>query len=218
MLEKLVDTNFFMGVSISLLVCSIFLMIMIGVLYQKLIAETDNMSSTGNKLLKQCKLKFANCYRMNSGVANISVFVDKFLNRLAIGRFSFRTLYHMSGQLMLLSVFFAGVGACIAIVDGAVLGEILPYYIVSLFGLYLYFSISSAVDVKGKIAILKTNLIDYLENHMVNRLERPEEEDILEEKLKPASSDLKKNTVSAKNILSQMEEEELEDLLKELLA
>ena len=126
MLEKLVDTNFFMGVSISLLVCSIFLMIMIGVLYQNLIAETDNMSSTGNKLLKQCKLKFANCYRMNSGVANISVFVDKFLNRLAIGRFSFRTFYHMSGQLMLLSVFFAGVGACIAIVAGAILGEILP--------------------------------------------------------------------------------------------
>ena len=109
MLEKLVDTNFFMGVSISLLVCSIFLMIMIGVLYQNLISETENMSSTGNKLLKQCKLKFANCYRMNSGVANISVFVDKFLNRLAVGRFSFRTLYHMSGQLMLLSVFFAGI-------------------------------------------------------------------------------------------------------------
>lgn len=218
MLQKLVETNFFMGVSISLLVCSIFLMIMIGVLYQNLISETENMSSTGNKLLKQCKLKFSNCYRMNSGVANISVFVDKFLNRLAVGRFSFRTLYHMSGQLMLLSVFFAGVGACIAIVEGAVLGEILPYYIVSLFGLYLYFSISSAVDIKGKISILKTNLVDYLENHMVCRLEQPEEKDILEEKLKPVSDGLKKTTMTAKTILSQMEEEELEDLLRELLA
>ena len=218
MLEKLVETNFFMGVSITLLVCSILLMIMIGVLYQNLIAETENMSSTGNKLLKQCKLKFANCYRMNSGVANISVFVDKFLNRLAVGRFSFRTLYHMSGQLMLLAVFFAGVGACIAIVAGAVLGEILPYYIVSLFGLYLYFSISSAVDVKGKISILKTNLVDYLENHMVCRLEHPEEKDSLEEKLKPDSANSKKPIMTAKNILSQMEEEELEDLLKELLA
>lgn len=218
MLENLVETNFFMGVSITLLVCSILLMIMIGVLYQNLIMETENMSSTGNKLLKQCKLKFANCYRMNSGVANISVFVDKFLNRLAVGRFSFRTLYHMSGQLMLLSVFFAGVGACIAIVAGAVLGEILPFYIVSLFGLYLYFSISSAVDVKGRIAILKTNLVDYLENHMVSRLENPEEKDILEEKLKPAAANLGKPVMTAKNILSQMEEEELEDLLKELLA
>ncbi len=218
MLEAFADTKVMMGVSISLLVCSLFLMIMIGVLYQNLIVETDNMSSTTNKLLKQCKLKFANCYRLNAGVSNISVFVDKFINRLSIGKFSFRMLYHMSGQLMLLSVFFAGLGACISIVAGANLGQILPYYIVSLFGLYLYFSVSTMVDVKGKIQVLKVNLIDYLENHMVNRLERPEEEDFLEEKIQPEHGSLRKPAMSVKNILSQMEEEELEDLLKELLA
>lgn len=218
MLEAFADTKVMMGVSISLLVCSLFLMIMIGALYQNLITETDNMSSTTNKLLKQCKLKFANCYRLNAGVANISVFVDKFINRLSIGKFSFRMLYHMSGQLMLLSVFFAGLGACISIVAGASLGQILPYYIVSLFGLYLYFSVSTLVDIKGKIQVLKVNLIDYLENHMVNRLEQPEEEDILEEKIQSGYGGQKKPAMSVKNILSQMEEEELEDLLKELLA
>lgn len=218
MLQGIVDTKVMMGVSITFIVCSLFLMIMIGVLYQNLITETDNMSSTANKLLKQCKLKFANCYRLNAGVANISVFVDKFINRLSIGKFSFRTLYHMSGQLMLLSVFFAGIGACLSIVAGANLGEILPYYIVSLFGLYLYFSVSTMVDVKGKMMVLKVNLIDYLENHMVNRLENPEEEEYLERRMKPEQTGTKKPAVSVKNILSQLEEEELEDLLKELLA
>jgi len=218
MLQAFSDTKAMMGISIFLLVCSLFTMIMIGVLYQNLISETDNMSSTANKLLKQCKLKFANCYRMNSGVANISVFVDKFLNRLSIGRFTFRSLYHMSGQLMLLSVFFAGLGACFGIVAGESVGEILPYYIVSLFGLYLYFSISSAVDIKGKISILKTNLVDYLENHMVCRLEHPEEKDVLDEKLKPEYAGGKKASATVKNMLSQMEEDELEDLLRELLA
>ena len=60
--------------------------------------------------------------------------------------------------------------------------------------------------------------MDYLENHMVNRLEIPEEEekDIITEALQPDKT--KKPAVSAKSILSQMEEEELEDLLKELLA
>lgn len=217
MIQVFSDTKAMMIVSIFLLVCSLFIMIMIGVLYQNLITETDNMSSTGNKLLKQCKLKFANCYRMNEGVANISVFVDKFLNRLSVGRFSFRSLYHMSGQLMLLSVFFAGLGACFGIVAGLSVGEILPYYIISLFGLYLYFSISSAVDVKGKISILKTNLVDYLENHMVCRLEHPGETDALDEKLVADNSD-RKATSSVKKMLSQMEEDELEDLLKELLA
>lgn len=212
MLKQLMEQKWMMGISISLLVCSIFLLIIIGVLYQRLIIHTDNMSSTTNKLLKQCKLKFANCYRMNDGVANIPVFVDKFLNRLSIGKISFRTLYHMSGQFMLLSVFFAGMGACLQIVDGASLGQILPFYIVSLFGLYFYFSISSAVDIKGKIAMLKVNLIDYLENHMVNRLALSDLEEEEEELDK-----LKKPPLSAKAILSQMEEEELEELLKELL-
>ena len=218
MLEAFADTKVMMGVSISLLVCSLFLMIMIGALYQNLITETDNMSSTTNKLLKQCKLKFANCYRLNAGVANISVFVDKFINRLSIGKFTFRMLYHMSGQLMLLSVFFAGLGACISIVAGASLGQILPYYIVSLFGLYLYFSVSTLVDIKGKRQVLKVNLMDYLENHMVNRLEQPEEEEILEDKIQSGYVGQKKSAMSVKSILSQMEEEELENLLKELLA
>ena len=218
MLNELAKQNWMMGISITLLVCSIFLMVMIGVLYQNLIGETENMSSTNNKLLKQCKLKFANCYRMNGKVANISVFVDKFLNRLHIGKISFHTLYHMSGQLMLLSVFFAGTGACISIAAGASIGEILPYYIVSLFGLYLYFSVSSAVDVKGKIRVLKVNMMDYLENHMISRLELPEaeEEDFLTNKL--VTEKREKPGVSAKTILSQLEEEELENLLKELLA
>lgn len=105
MLNDFAEQKWMMGISVTLLVCSIFLLVMIGALYQNLINETENMSSTGNKLLKQCKLKFANCYRMNKGVANISVFVDKFINRLRIGKCCFRTLYHMSGQLMLLSIF-----------------------------------------------------------------------------------------------------------------
>lgn len=157
------------GMFLSLLL-GICLRIMIGILYQHMIKETGNMSATDNKVLKQCKLKFANCYQLNDGVANVSVFVDKFLGRLHLGPFSYQTLYHLSGQLVLLSVFFAGVGGCRCIVSGHTLGEILPFYIVSFLGMYIFFSVSGIVDVKGRRRILKTHLIDYLENHMSNRL------------------------------------------------
>lgn len=40
------------------LVCSILGKIMLGVLYQNMIKETENMRATKNKRLKQCKLKF----------------------------------------------------------------------------------------------------------------------------------------------------------------
>lgn len=129
------------------------------------------MASTRNRLLKQCKTKFASCYEMSNGVANIPIFVDKFLNRMALGRLSFDTLYHMSGQLMLLSVVCSGVGVCKSILDGRTLGDVLPFYIVSFFGLYAYFSISTVVDIQGKKRVLKVNLVDYLENHLSPRID-----------------------------------------------
>jgi len=87
------------------MVLSILSRIIIWIIYQNMIKETDNMSATKNKVLKQCKLKFANCYQLNRGVANVPVFVDKFLNKLSLGPISLQTMYHLSGQLMLLGVF-----------------------------------------------------------------------------------------------------------------
>ncbi len=159
--------------TIGMLACffvSIILRIFLAALYQRMIHETDNMATTNNKLLKQCKLKFANCYQLNNGVSNISVFVEKFMNRLAIGPFSFRLFYHLSGQLMLLSVIFSGIGVCRSIAKGCMFGEILPFYIFSLVGLYLFFAITTILDIKGKRKFLKVSLIDYLENHLSSRI------------------------------------------------
>ncbi len=155
---------------LTFLILSLFARMMLGFLYRSMIKEADNMASTNNRLLKQCKLKFANCYQMNNGVANIPVFVDKFINKLSLGPFSFMTIYHLSGQSMLLSVICAGLGICKGIIDGRTLGEILPFYIVSFLGLYLYFTVSTLVDVKGKRRVLKVNLVDYLENHLSSRI------------------------------------------------
>ncbi len=155
---------------------SIVIRVLLGVAYQGMIRETDNMATTNNRLLRQCKVKFANCYQLNHGVSNIPVFVDKFLNRLSVGFFSFETLYHMSGQTMLLSVVAAGIGICKSIADGRMLGEILPFYIASFIGLYLYFSVSTVVDIRGKRRALKVNLVDYLENHLSARIQVTEQD------------------------------------------
>lgn len=150
---------------------SIILRIFLGLLYRHMIKEADNMAITKNRLLRQCKTKFASCYELTGGVANIPVFVDKFLGRMALGHLSFDTLYHLSGQMMLLSVVCSGIGVCKSILAGRTLGDVLPFYIASFFGLYAYFSISTVVDVSGKKRVLKVNLVDYLENHLSPRIE-----------------------------------------------
>lgn len=161
---------FFVGAAVSLLLLSILCRFMTGVLLKGLLKEAENMSATENKLLKQCKLKFQNCYELNDGAVNVEIFVGKFMQNVRLGKCSIRLIGQLSGQLLLLSVFAEGIGACIGIVHGETLGEILPYYLLAFLSLYLYFSVSGLIDVPGKQEALKTTIMDFLENRMKGRI------------------------------------------------
>lgn len=162
----------FMIAILALLFCSILCQIMIGVLYRRLIRETENMSATKNKSLQKLKLKFTSCRQLHETIPNVAVFVDKYINQLSIGRFPVSFFRHLSGQLTLLSVLVAGIGACLGIIRGESVLAIAPFYLISFFSLYVYFSVSSLTDIPGKIGMLRTNLVDYLENHLAGRLEQ----------------------------------------------
>ena len=169
--EKLITVGLFLT-----MILSVMGKVALGVLYQNMINEAENMSATKNKVLKQCKSKFTNCYQLNKGVANVPVFVEKCLGRIKIGPLRLQTLYHMSGQMMLLSVVCSGMGICKSIVIGRSLGDILPFYIVSFAGMYLYFAVSAITDVNGRRQALKISIVDFLENHMTGRLEHSVQE------------------------------------------
>lgn len=168
---RFLTMDFFLSLMITFFVLSILSQILIGVLYQHMIEEAENMQNTTNKLLLQLKQKYINSYTLNDGVTNVPVFVDKFINRLQLGKISLNTLKNCSGQCMLLSVSAAGIGICKGLMEGDAFFVLLPYYIISFLGLYLYFSVLSIVDIPSRKNILKTNLVDYLENHMAVRLE-----------------------------------------------
>lgn len=163
-----------------LLLLSIICQIIMGVIFQNMIHAADNMSTTENKLLKQCKLKYTNYYKLNGKLVNTSVFVDKFIQNIRIAKFSLCRLSHVAGQLMMLSVVVTGITICLSLTAGDTLFQIIPYYLSSILGLYLYFSVSGIVDIQGKQKILKTNVVDYLENHLAPRLEVEKENALTE--------------------------------------
>ena len=113
------------GAILVLFIFSLLCQVIIGFLYQNMIKETYNMSSTENKMLKACKLKFTNRYELHEKVANIPVFVDKFIHGIRLGALPVESLHHLGGQLLLLSVFLAGAGACRAIIREKTVGEML---------------------------------------------------------------------------------------------
>ncbi len=231
MFQILLENKLLTGIILSLLLLSIICQIIIGVIYQKLIREAENLSTTENKQLKLCKLKFQNCYQMNGSVPNIAVFVDKFISRLEICHISLTGLRQIATQLVMLSVFVSGIGACVGIIAGETLFRILPYYLISIVGLYLFFSISAIVDLQVKKDNLKINLMDYLENHMLSRLKNIEESAESREKPVPQSFSSRTGPSPAENLppeknarekelkaaIAAFSEEEIEELLKELL-
>lgn len=206
-----------MSAVLILFILAIAIQIRMSRYYSILIMETENMATTDIALLCQCKRKFTNSYRMNNGILNVSVFVEKYLNKTRMGKFKISTWKHLSGQLILLSVLVAGMGACLGIIQGNTFGEIIPFYIISMFGLYFYFAISGALDVSEKREILKTNLIDYLENHMGNKLED------LDESIKKLEYERDEPAICFKedkkdSLIKRKETAELEELLREFFA
>ena len=200
---------------IGFLLLSIICQIIAGVLFQHMIKESDNMSATENQLLKQCKLKYANYYKLNGRIINTSVFVDKFIRKIRYAGLSIKQLTHLSGQMMMLSVLAAGAAVYLSLAAGDSLFQIIPYYFVSILGLYLYFSVSGIVDIQGKREALKINLVDYLENHLAPRLEADMENGSLRKTGAQQSVGFSQRSESKKE---QPEPEELEDLLKEFFA
>ena len=199
-------------------VVAIMIQVLLSRFYTLLILETENMATTKVPLLCHCKRKYSNAYRLNNGLLNVPVFVERFLNKVRMGKLRVTAWKHLSGQLILLSVFTAGLGACLGIVQGNTLGEILPFYIVSMFGLYFYFAISGAMDINEKKEVLKTNLIDYLENHMGNKLEELEESFRKLDSYEMQSADMIKKAPCSDTVRKRAQTAELEELLREFLA
>lgn len=222
------NQSFILVVAIIFMVISILYQVTIGVMYQRMIQATDTMTGVDNKLLKQCKERFIRCYQLNGGVPNIPVFVDKFINRIQIMGMSMNFVKHLSGQLMLAGVFIAGFGVCKGIVEGDRFVDLLPFYIVSLFGIYLFLSVSAMVDMQARRQALKTNLTDYLENHIAERLEHgmANKEKLMQEMAQEKKEFVKQDTdmeqdymedVFVKESFSKDEAKELEELLKSFM-
>lgn len=206
---------FFTTTAIVLLLFSILCRFITGVTLKKLAGEAENMSATNNRILKQCKVKFQSYYELNGGMMNVGVFVDKFIRSIRLGRWNLRMLNRLSGQLLMLSVFCCGLGACMGIAGGDGAGRVLPYYLLALVTLYLYFSVSNLADVDGRQQELKTNIADFLENRMTERIRsvRQDSEYLDAEERRLRKAEAKKRDERTPGELETLLEEFLDEFL-----
>lgn len=197
------------------------ILIFLAVQYDRFIKDAENMSITRRKELKAIKTKFLNSYGRKETEEetdwvqesiNVEVFVDKAVSRMKICGRKSHTWRFFGVQFLLFSILFAGIGIYRGITAHMSFKEISPFYVIAFLEMYIYFSVVDICDFQGKERLLRLTIIEYIENHMVNRIQIArafqEEENIIktmeEEQLK-------------KKDFSKEKELELEDLLQEFL-
>lgn len=204
----------------------LFFMLSMGILmfltirYDQLIRDAENMSVTQRKELKAMKTKFLNSYGTekkeednsyaHKEQINVEVFVDKAISRLTFRGLNIKSWRFFAGQTLFMSILFAGFGAFDRLLKGSSLREISPFYLVVFLELYVYFSVMSICDFEGREKILRLTILEYMENHMLNRIQVAEA--FLEEENVIRS---RQTEQKEKEVFSKEQERELDELLQE---
>lgn len=200
--------------------------IVMALFYTNLIKETENMSSTKKKLLKQIKLKFESCYRLNLDVNNVEVFIDKYIYRYKICGMNLNTMNHIVDLPALFCVMIGVGSGIIGILYESKMDLIVSYVSAGTFLAIFLVILSQMADIDMKRQILVTNIQDYLENTLLNRLtgdttptpvEKAEEIEQVEQmsiQSVPDVQPVKKPVFSIK----KEEEQIIEEILKEFLS
>ena len=213
-------------------VCSIgmfcFFFISMGILmflavkYKSFIKEAENMSITKRKELKAIKTKFLNSYSKketeddkrfaSDEQINVEVFVDKAVNRLKISGLKPHTWRFFAGQAVIISIIFAGTAAFRKLSLGMSFREVSPFYLIAFLELYVYFSVVSILDFDGKDSLLRLTIIEYIENHLVNRIRVANVFQMEEKVIRILEEEQNKKKVFSKEM-----EQELDNLLQDFL-
>lgn len=191
---------------------SIICQFLVGVSAQHMLQESENMNGTENKILKKCRQKYIYYYQLNGRMVNTSVFVDKYLKKLTFLGIPLTRILHLSGQLMFFFILTTGISIFLQLSLGKTLFDMMPYYLVSILGLYLYFSVMSVMNLEERKKLIRVNMVDFLDNQLCPRLQ--------------AAAALKKDPEQEKKeekkreqgvVVNFSQQQELEELLEELL-
>ncbi|MDD3413100.1 MAG: hypothetical protein PHY47_03780 [Lachnospiraceae bacterium] len=162
----------------EVLIYVIFIFLLLGILtqfiqevfYNLLIKETENMTYIKNKNLIQIKLKFENYYKLNCGVNNISVFVDKYFYKFKFCGLNIFLLEQVPAILLEVAFVLTAIGSISDFNYNLGIRFIFTYLSFDLVGVLIYYIIKKGINISHKKEIVKTNMIDYLQNTLINHL------------------------------------------------
>lgn len=234
-MEKVLNGDIIKYCIIVITIMGVLFKVAQALIYINLMEESENVPASKNKLIKQMKLKFENCFKLNLGVNNIEAFVDKYMYKHKVCGLS---IYNFN-KIPIIAAWFGGllgiVSGCICYLENISVrtGSIYEIYGI---GSIIILKLSEIIlDTAHKKNIVYINLIDFFENSLVNHLAHDvvnvaalteEEREMLEEI--PAVKEIKisnekilpytKKGKGKKNEVETVPDEEAEAIIQDVLS
>lgn len=141
--------------------------------YKKLLLQTESFSAVKDRGLKQLKNRYESTWRLNGGVHNIPVFIEKQLGLLGVWGIRLRRLDSLTLPLALLC-FLVGMGSSLLIFlyNGSLQLMVTQFAAGVLAGIVLV-AIECLLDTGSKKELLFIQIQDYLENNLEVQLKQP---------------------------------------------
>lgn len=165
------DSNILIYIMLGLGGVGILTKFIVACIYRNLNRASQHMGTTNHKTIKTLRTKFENNYAMNLGVNNVDIFVDKYIYTQKFCGIYLYTWENFSGQVLLLCMIMGVISAIIGLLYDCGKKDILftlftGVVISAVLILYEHF-----INLPVKKYVIRTNIKDYLENHLVSKLD-----------------------------------------------
>lgn len=211
MVQEMFNNNLFVYIMLGLGAFGVLLKMILNIVYSRLIKASDNMGTTRNKLTQMIKLKFESCYKLNIGVNNVDIFVDKHVYRHKFCGLYLSTWENLCGQVLMICLLVGSTSAILGLIYECGKQQILRTFSVGIIISGLLIIFDGIVNIPGKKELIRINMIDYLENKFKVRIEHPEVFEQLESEAEELNSKPHKLTHEEKTYQKELNKKEIKN-------
>lgn len=172
MMLEFLETGKALYVLTAVCVLGLFSRLMARNLYKRLIKETDNMTLTKNRYLRELKQKAENTYRLNQGIHNTKAYLEKQLTGYRFLGLTLNGWGNLSGQFTVLCFLLGGAAAFASYWYRCDNYYIILYGTVGIMTGLLTLFVDCGINLPERKNQLLNALQDYMENSLFHRLAR----------------------------------------------
>lgn len=170
-MKVLLSAEVFSVIVLGILGIGVICKIWWGLLYLKLLKETNNMSKTKNSQLRALMLQFEKKYQVKKGIKNIELFVDKHVSQIKIGGLHMQNANKVSLSLAMISIIYACICAWWSYLGNGQIVKAVQYIMEGVLVALILCGLHFMLDFEIKRENIIVNIQEYLENVLINKLE-----------------------------------------------